>query len=127
MVGDTALIPTLCAPVFPCDALHGTYDLLSDWRGHGRGVNCTVRTTPQVVHQLLQYKSVSHGHLVKNSHKINFAESHLFEYDMRDLRIDVVLEPHPICVHCSASCFQPERTFKTSVLYAAQCKVLTLN
>lgn len=45
---------TLCAPVFSHDAPYGTNDLLSDGRGHGRGVYCTVRMTTQVVHQLLQ-------------------------------------------------------------------------
>lgn len=53
-----AQILTLCAPIFSHEALHGTYDLLSDRGGHGRGINCTVRMSPQVVHQLLQCRTL---------------------------------------------------------------------
>lgn len=50
-------ILTLCASIFSCDALHGTYDLLGDRRRHGRGVYCTMRMATQVVHQILQCKT----------------------------------------------------------------------
>lgn len=48
---------TFCGAIFSYDALHGSYDLLRNGRGHGWGVNCTVRMTAQVIHQILKHQT----------------------------------------------------------------------